>query len=160
MVCGVDVANIALLSIPKSKYFVWEYILLTITAAQLSLLQSAQEIVLMMDCHYFWNATVCFDEAWMVSKKGGKWQLVFGTDLSFAEAFRAGELCHAPAIISQCYSILFWVISGVAQVCNVTICRRNQSLAKIETLKDEARFENSITQPRLFKATYCYTTPK
>ena len=37
-----------------------------------------------------------------------------------------------------------WVMGGVTQGCYMTICHSNESLATLETLKDEARSENSI----------------
>ena len=37
-----------------------------------------------------------------------------------------------------------WVMGGVTQGCYMTICRSNESLATLETLEDELRFENSI----------------
>ena len=64
------------------------------------------------------------------------------------------EMC-----IRDSYSMFVWVMSGVTQGCNVTICRRNESLATLETLKDEARFENSIPAATLVlgKLLLCHT---
>ena len=131
----------------QSQSILFENILLTITAAQLSLLQSAQEIVLMMDCHYFWNATVCFDEAWMVSKKGGTWQLVFGTDLIFTEAFREEQVSYATR---HYFSVLQYVILGhkrgnTREQCDyLTYWGKELPPATHETLKDKARFKNNL----------------
>ena len=45
--------------------------------------------------------------------------------------------------------MFLWVMGGVTQGCYMTICRRNnESLATLETLKDEARFENCTQQRR------------
>ena len=50
-------------------------------------------------------------------------------------------------------------MGGVTQGCYMTICRSNESLATLETLKDEARSENSILAKRLqVKRLLCHTT--
>ena len=50
------------------------------------------------------------------------------------------------------------VMGGVAQGCYMTICRTNESLATLETLKDEARFDNSIPAESLpGKLLLCHT---
>ena len=50
------------------------------------------------------------------------------------------------------------VMGGVTQGCYMTICRRNESLATLVTLKDEARFENLIeAKPLLGKLLSCHT---
>ena len=55
--------------------------------------------------------------------------------------------------------MFLWVIGGVTQGCYMTICRRNESLATLETLKDEARFENLIppADPLPGKLLLCHT---
>ena len=55
--------------------------------------------------------------------------------------------------------MFLWVMDGVTQDCYMTICRSNESLASLETLKDEARFENSIpAEPLPGKLLLCHTT--
>ena len=54
--------------------------------------------------------------------------------------------------------MFLWVMGGVTQGCYMTICRRNESLATLETIKDEARFENSIpAKPLPGKLLLCHT---
>ena len=72
-------------------------------------------------------------------------------------------LCHTTMMhlcfVSECYSMIVWVMGVVTHDCYMTICRRNESLATLETLKDEARFENSIpAEPLPGKLMLCHTT--
>ena len=51
-----------------------------------------------------------------------------------------------------------WVMGGVTQGCYMTICRSNESLATLGTLKDQARFEKSIPAKTLpGKLLFCHT---
>ena len=51
------------------------------------------------------------------------------------------------------------VMGGVTHDCYMTICCRNESLATLETLKNEARFENSIpAKPLPGNLLLCHTT--
>src|SRR6056300_1196825 len=95
-----------------------------------------------------WYMTICPRKESLATLESLRREARFENSITLAR-LPAQLLVHhnvvMAAILSECCCMFVWVMDGVQQGWYMTICPRKESLATLESLRREARFENSTT---------------